>query len=385
MRVLYIAPRYHTNQVPIMKGWIREGHQVMFISQLIGDGEDHRDLKPIALGYSPVYNFFFGIENRLLRRDDPDLKFRESSKKGYPPYFALKKLIRGFEPDVVILRERSLYNIVAYHICRKLGIPAILYNQSPVWEEKREKNPLLRRLVRRLSPKYRMTVSLGEEKPGMVRDPHTYYVSFVMETNIRPEEKTYFKDNIVHFLFVARYVEWKNYFVVLPALKTLRDKGYPVHLTTVGQVASDAEKAFYAEVLQYIQDNHMENDVTCITNADRDRVFEEYRKADVFLLPSREPISVSQLEAMSCSLPVICSDLPGKATYVKDGRNGYLVKPGDLSDLEDNMEMIILDKDRLRKMGEESLKLVRENASFQNYYQNIKTIMADMKKEEVGK
>ena len=111
-------------------------------------------------------------------------------------------------------------------------------------------------------------------------------------------------------------------------------------------------------------------------------MFEEYKKADVFLLPSKEPISVSQLEAMSCSLPVICSDLPGKATYVKNEVNGYLVKVNDAADLEDKMEKIINDRDRLQEMGRKSLELVEENASFANYYHMIGRILADMKKEE---
>ena len=379
MRVLYVAPRYHTNQVPIMKGWIREGHEVLFVSQLLGTGEDHRDIKPIILGYSSVFNFVFGIINKLQHRKDADDKFRISSKAGFPPYFKIKKIIQDFKPDVAILRERSLYNIVTYQICKRLDIPTILYNQSPVWEKKREKKSLLWKMVRKLSPQYRMTVSLGEEGENMIRDPHTYYISFVMEPHIKPEEKVYFKDGIVHFLFVARYVEWKNHMVLLPVFKNLVQKGYPIHLTTVGQVASEMEEEFYSKVVQYLKDNALEEKVTLVRNANRDRVFEEYRKADVFLLPSKEPISVSQLEAMSCSLPVICSNLPGKATYVKDRINGYLVEVNNPDDLEDKMEKIILDQNRLQEMGRKSLELVEENASFENYYTMILKIMDDIK------
>lgn len=379
MNVLYVAPRYHTNQVPIMRGWLKNGHNVMFISQLLGTGEDHRDIEPIILGYSKLFDFIFNILNKLQHRTDVDAKFYISSKAGFPPYFKLKKMIREFKPDVVILRERSLYNIVTYHICKKLQIPAILYNQSPAWEKKRGKTTLLWKLVRELSPKYRMTVSLGEEGPDMIRDPHTYYVSFVMEPHVQPEEKIYCKDGIIHFLFVARFVEWKNHMVLLPAFKNLVQKGYPIHLTTVGQIGSEADQKFYESVVQYLKDNKLEEHVILIKNAGRDKVFAEYKKADVFLLPSKEPISVSQLEAMSCSLPVICSNLPGKATYVKDRLNGYLVEVNDQNDLQDKMEKMILDQDRLKEMGQKSLELVMQNASFQNYYDSILRIIDDMK------
>lgn len=381
MRVLYVAPRYHTNQVPIMRGWLGNGHQVMFISQIISEGEDHRDLQPVLLGYSGIYNFFFNIRNRLCHCVDPDEQFAISSKQGFPPYNKLKKLIRNFNPDVAILRERSLYNIIVYSLCKRWGIPCILYNQSPVWEKKRESNPLLRRLVRRLSPKYRMTVTEGTPGPDMVRDPHTYWVSFVMEPHVPKEPKIYCRDGIVHFLCVARFVEWKNHMLLLSVYRNLFEK-YPVHLTIVGEVQSDAQKQFYAKVVKYIQDNHMENAITLIRNANRDQVFAQYEKADVFLLPSKEHISVSQLEAMSFSLPVICSDLPGKATYVKNNVNGYLVEVNNADDLQDKMEKMILNRNRMQEMGKKSLELVMEKSSFQNYYDHIVQIVEDMKREK---
>ena len=46
MKVLYLAPRYHTNQAAIMKGWIENGHEVRFISQYAGKVEDYACIKP---------------------------------------------------------------------------------------------------------------------------------------------------------------------------------------------------------------------------------------------------------------------------------------------------------------------------------------------------
>lgn len=378
MNVLYVAPRYHTNQVPIMRGWLQNGHRVMFISQLTSPGENHNDVKPIVLGYSAVFNFWFRKINKMKKRNDPDEMFAVSSKKGFPPYFKLKKLIQDFKPDVAILRERSLYNIIVYAICKRCKIPAILYNQSPVWQEKRDSNPLLRRLVRSLSPKYRITVSEGTPGSNMVRDPHTYYVSFVMEPHFQPEEKTYCKDGIVHFLCVGRFMECKNHLLMIDVCSELLKK-YPLHLTLVGEVRCESQEEYYASVLKLIEEKQMGEHITLIRNATQKTVFEEYKKADIFLLPSEEKVSISQLEAMSCSLPVICSNLHGKATYVKNEVNGYLVEVNNRADLLDKMEKLILDKDRMSEMGRKSFELVMEKSSFQNYYDHIMQILDDMK------
>lgn len=44
-RVTYMAPRYHTNQVPVMRGWRDAGVEVQFLAQYQGVGEVHDGVK----------------------------------------------------------------------------------------------------------------------------------------------------------------------------------------------------------------------------------------------------------------------------------------------------------------------------------------------------
>ena len=67
MKVLYIAPRYHTNQVPVVEGWLKNGHEVMFVSQVTNSGENHQALEPIVLGYSRVYLRAYQIYKRIKK------------------------------------------------------------------------------------------------------------------------------------------------------------------------------------------------------------------------------------------------------------------------------------------------------------------------------
>ncbi len=70
----------------------------------------------------------------------------------------------------------------------------------------------------------------------------------------------------------------------------------------------------------------------------RSEVIKLLEKADVFVLPSvptpdgkREGIPVVLMEAMSSCLPVISSRLSGIPELVKDGENGFLTEPGDVT------------------------------------------------------
>ena len=134
MRFLYVAPRYHTNQVPIIRGLKRKGHEVCFLSQYAGKVEDYSDLTPTVIGYSRIFLFFDRIYVALMKNRDAYAGDRKM-KCGFPPIGKLKRAIRDSHGDVAVLRERSVYSICAYLLCKKYKIPAILYNQSPLWED----------------------------------------------------------------------------------------------------------------------------------------------------------------------------------------------------------------------------------------------------------
>ena len=75
MRFLYVAPRYHTNQVPIIRGLKRKGHEVCFLSQYAGKVEDYSDLTPTVIGYSRIFLFFdriYAVSYTHLRAHETD-------------------------------------------------------------------------------------------------------------------------------------------------------------------------------------------------------------------------------------------------------------------------------------------------------------------------
>lgn len=133
MKVLYMSHRYHTNQTTIMKGWKENGHEVLFLSQYAGKVEDYTWVQPVVMGYAALFRAFDYLYVHFLKRKDPfaiDMKL----KFGIPPLFKIAKKIKEFKPDIAILRERSIYTICMYAICRHYHIPTILYNLSPVWD-----------------------------------------------------------------------------------------------------------------------------------------------------------------------------------------------------------------------------------------------------------
>lgn len=55
-----------------------------------------------------------------------------------------------------------------------------------------------------------------------------------------------------------------------------------------------------------------------------------YRGAEVFVFPSfREGLSVSMMEAMASTLPIVCSRIRGNVDLIEDGKGGFLFNPSN--------------------------------------------------------
>ena len=77
-----------------------------------------------------------------------------------------------------------------------------------------------------------------------------------------------------------------------------------------------------------------------------------YQASDIFILPSKyEGISNSLLEAMSCGLVCIASDIPGTKEIIDNGENGVLVQTDDEPELASSIKRMIDDKNVSRIFG----------------------------------
>jgi glycosyltransferase involved in cell wall biosynthesis len=88
-----------------------------------------------------------------------------------------------------------------------------------------------------------------------------------------------------------------------------------------------------------------------------------YSAADLSILPSlMEATSISCLEAMASSLPIICSKVGGLPFLVQDGVNGYLSRPADPMSLAACLDRLL--SGDMQAMGAASRQAVDEKFSW---------------------
>ena len=156
---------------------------------------------------------------------------------------------------------------------------------------------------------------------------------------------------------------------------------YDLQLTIAGEISNSFHEEYYRKVSGYVKEHGLEDRVTFLSNLKKEDVAKEYRKADVYVLPSTgEPAAVTPLEAMAYSVPAICSTGNGTADYIDPGRTGYIFRDNDKKDLKDKLEKIICDRDNLVRMGAAAYHHVKENFQFSNYYEQIEQILHEMKR-----
>jgi len=84
-----------------------------------------------------------------------------------------------------------------------------------------------------------------------------------------------------------------------------------------------------------------------------DRLAGEYRRADIFCLPSRqEGFGIVFLEAMAAGLPIVAARAAAVPELVSDGESGILVAPDSPGDLAAALDRLLSDPGERRRMGE---------------------------------
>ncbi|WP_424684907.1 glycosyltransferase family 4 protein [Enterococcus sp.] len=113
----------------------------------------------------------------------------------------------------------------------------------------------------------------------------------------------------------------------------------------------------------------------------QDELFQMYGTVDCLILPSENDAwGLVVNEAEAAELPVIVSDACGCVfDLVKEGKNGYSYKSGDIKELSHRITQVYNSKLKGEKMGEESFKII-SNWKFSDSVQSFQRLLRNLKK-----
>jgi len=113
---------------------------------------------------------------------------------------------------------------------------------------------------------------------------------------------------------------------------------------------------------------------------------EIYRMADVGIsIPSSDSVPISLLEAISCGLPVIASDLPSLREWIIPGENGLLVPVGDTKALSEAVIHLLYHPDLVTKFRQVNQDLIHERADHEREMMKMEALYEKLAMEKYEK
>lgn len=247
-----------------------------------------------------------------------------------------------------------------------------------------------RNTTQRLTLKERFKFLLYRVADKIVPNSHSQG-RFILENNLSSQEKIkvitnfvdthYFQNqqikcrkSIPVIVVVATIWQSKNTLGFIDAIKLLRDTGVQFVVHWYGK--SKASLDYLEECQKKITDYQLDS---CIELKEKTtQIKEVYLGADYFCLPSFFEGTPNVLcEAISCGLPVICSDVCDNSLYVRNGKNGYLFNPYSAQDMKEKLLQILEINDELYiKFSKESRQIAEEDLSIDRFFTAYKDLLS---------
>lgn len=176
----------------------------------------------------------------------------------------------------------------------------------------------------------------SEEKVIMVMDG--------VETTDNQLYKDYKVGKTLHLLHCGRIDIEKRQDLSLKALNYLINRGIRnICLHFAGSLASASNNGYYQGLLDYVKDNHLDNNV--VWEGEVKDMQALRNKMNIELMCSNaEPFGRVTVEGMRAGLVVIGSNSGGTRDIIQENVTGLLFKPGDAQDLADKIESIYKDE-----------------------------------------
>jgi len=180
----------------------------------------------------------------------------------------------------------------------------------------------------------------------------------------------------LQILSIGRFCEKKGFPYLLTACAHLSLAGVPFACTIVG--FGPLQEALELQIQAF----HLQEQVTLIGQLTQDQVIEQYRAADVFVLPcqvtadgDRDGIPNVLIEAMAMELPVISTAISGITELIVSGENGVLVPEKDPSAIAQALIQLAEDPEQRRALGLAGRKTVTENFALEKNVAQVKALL----------
>lgn len=369
MKILFVVPRFHTNQYQMIKTLQEHHHEVFFHVASFGPTEDYSLLTPTRLEQSKLsllIEKIFGTGGI-------------NCPNYFPSFRKYWKAFRALNPDVVVIRNPyRFFSLLVAFFSLFTKTKVVFYTQEELFRHRTRQTRLKQGLTIRFFRAAWMIPIKGNEDAHTSKLKHQYYVPIPIPTRTFNHMRNGRENDVPKILMVGKYhQERKKHLLLINAINQLKDK-YQFKVTIVGECVRKQQQEKFKTIQDTVQKLGLSDIIELKQNVPFKQMEELYTSHDLFVLPAiNEQYGVSVTEALGYGLPVICTDTCGARFNIKNGENGFVVKSDSLEELTAALEVLVSSKDKLREMSEHSLEYVQNNLSGHVFYSKFSDLLQD--------
>jgi colanic acid/amylovoran biosynthesis glycosyltransferase len=174
--------------------------------------------------------------------------------------------------------------------------------------------------------------------------------------NVKNEKKD--KRNSYRLLSVGRLVKEKGYFYGLEAVEKLI-KSCPTDNIIYDIVG---EGKLRKSISKWIKKRGLEGKVVLHGTKTGKELIKFYQNCDIFILSSvAEAAPVVLMEAQSCRIPVVATNVGGVKDLIIDGKTGFIVEPKNSDKIFEKLEWLFKHRGKWELMGKEGRNFIKNN------------------------
>lgn len=361
LKFLFVAPRFHTNQVPVVRTLMDQGHPVRFLVRYVGAVESHALLRPDLMP----------LRERQRRQE----RLLEHTQRQWPRLRPLWRYLNDYQPDITIIRDFGAYAdlaVMAWILAHRrkflLYTQGAKYRRSFSWRQR-----LTARIMVRWLGGGWFTPVLYREGPQPYTLEELDFVPLIFEPQpgLVKDWSVSRLDEPLRLLCIGKYAAYKNHPLVLNAVAHPSVRGH-FCLTVIGECSSLEHRQVLEQCRDLVKELKLGALVELRSSVPYEEIQQEYRRHDLLVLGSnRESCAMVILEAMAYGVPPVSGDWNGSACYIDPGKTGFVYRSGNLDALVQTLQEALRRRADLPDMGALARTHILEHCSAEAYYRAL--------------
>jgi len=326
-------------------------------------------------------NLFFQLHDRFNIKILPLVNFRKS----YSPFYILRtafnliwvsiaiaRFIKKENIDIVIANSLKA-NVYTYILKTLTGIKTVCFVRDNISTKK-----IYRVLLSSNDQLVCVSEFIRKQIPNRRNNATVIYPAISMPRQVakmyRIRQKLELTENIRLVAAMGQLTPWKNLMEFITIAELVLSKNQSVHFIIAGDAMTASDSVYKKKIERRIAESDFKKHFSML--GFRNDIESIFKQIDILVhCALREPFGRSIAEAMFYEKPVVAFDSGGPREITLPEVSGFLVQPGNLTDMANKVSLLLCDEKLRASMGKNGKAHIQQALNTDQTTSRIESIL----------